>query len=97
MRIPGIVTRSGEVRWILHRMRLAVEQRGAACLYCSMTDITDAKEAELKLRMSNERFLIAISHTDDMLFEYVYATGRIMQHSREGGLSDGSVAARSDG
>lgn len=33
-----IVTRSGEVRWILHRMRLAVEQRGAACLYCSMTD-----------------------------------------------------------
>ena len=79
-----IVTRSGEVRWILHRMRLAVEQRGAACLYCSMTDITDAKEAELKLRMSNERFLIAISHTDDMLFEYVYATGRIMRIAGKG-------------
>lgn len=79
-----IVTRSGEVRWILHRMRLAAEQRGAACLYCSMTDITDAKEAELKLRMSNERFLIAISHTDDMLFEYVYATGRIMRIAGKG-------------
>ena len=79
-----IVTRSGEVRWILHRMRLAAEQRGAACLYCSMTDITDAKEAELKLRMSNERFLIAISHTDDTLFEYVYATGRIMRIAGKG-------------
>ena len=92
-----IVTRSGEVRWILHRMRLAVEQRGAACLYCSMTDITDAKEAELKLRMSNERFLIAISHTDDMLFEYVYATGRIMRIAGKGASLTEDVAARSDG
>lgn len=79
-----IVTRSGGVKWILHRMCLAADPRNEVCLYCSMTDITDAKEAELKLRMSNERFLIAISHTNDTLFEYAYATGRIMRIAGKG-------------
>lgn len=84
-----IVTRSGEVKWILHRMRLAADRRDEVCLYCSMTDITDAKEAELKLRMSNERFLIAISHTNDTLFEYAYATGRIVRIAGEGAALKG--------
>ncbi|MDO4563743.1 MAG: diguanylate cyclase [Clostridia bacterium] len=79
----------GQIIWVMDNGRIVKEMDGSTSYYSVITDITDSKNTEMNLRISNQRNQIAISHVADRMFEIdlktdtlcvvslIKATGRI--------------------
>lgn len=79
-----IVTKSGEIRWVMETVT-SIEYRGRRSTLGNLMDATQRKEAEQALRDSEERFRHLIETTSDLVWEvdengrYTYVSPRIEQ------------------
>lgn len=63
-----ILTKSGEIRWIRTSSKPVSGEKGLVGLRGVLTDITERKEAEEKVRENEERFRTFINSTSNMTF-----------------------------
>lgn len=73
-----IVRRSGEIIWILVRGSFS-DSKESTLFNCVVIDITSRKKLEEEARINEKRFRIALSQTDNTIFEYDIAN-HIMIH-----------------
>lgn len=62
--------KNGELRWVLDRGQLVLEEDGQQLYYSVLIDITAKKENEAQLRLSLERHRIIMDQTNDIIFEW---------------------------
>jgi PAS domain S-box-containing protein len=68
---------NGEYRWIRHRNKVVRDaQRRAIRLAGSLSDIDEYKKTEAALRESQERFALAVSGSDDGIWDWDLESGR---------------------
>lgn len=70
-------TKQGQTLWVLDKCLHVTGEDGREYLNCVLTDITQVKQAEEKLRLSMERYQIVLDQTNDIIFEWDFATDRI--------------------
>ncbi len=79
-----IVTKSGEIRWVIETVT-SIEYRGNRSVLGNLMDATQRKEAEQALRDSEERFRHLVETTSDLVWEvdengrYTYVSPRVEQ------------------
>ncbi|MEP1954813.1 MAG: PAS domain-containing protein, partial [Algoriphagus sp.] len=65
-----IITSSNEVKWVHQEIRLVLDKNEVPFrLEGTIQDITERKEYELQLALSNERFQLAIKASNEMIWE----------------------------
>ncbi|WPR77182.1 PAS domain-containing protein [Algoriphagus sp. NG3] len=65
-----IITASNEIKWVHQEIRMLVDDNGLPYkIEGTIQDITDRKENELQLAISNERFQLAIKASNEMIWE----------------------------
>ncbi|MEB2778607.1 PAS domain-containing protein, partial [Algoriphagus sp. D3-2-R+10] len=65
-----IITASNEIKWVHQEIRmLADENQNPVRVEGTIQDITERKEYELQLALSNERFQLAIKASNEMIWE----------------------------
>lgn len=69
--------RGGELLWVLVRGGF-LRTAGGTNAHCVMLDITERKRMEQALRLSEERFRIALEKTANVVFDYDVLRGTIM-------------------
>lgn len=72
-----IITKSGERRWVNVSGKVVRDDDGKRWIYASMTDITDIKEAEDRLLISEQRYRIISEQSQSIIFDYDIDTGKI--------------------
>src|SRR5262245_4245171 len=78
-----VVPRPGEVRWVRSRGKLFPERGGApARMSGSVTDITEQKDDEEALRISEERYARAMDASDAGHWDWNVLTGEMFQSAR---------------
>lgn len=65
-----LVSKEGDIIWILDRCKTVTEEDGQEYLYCSLTDISSSKRAQEELRLSLEKHQIIMNQTNDIIFEW---------------------------
>ena len=65
-----LISRNGNIIWVLDRSRAVTEEDGQEYLYCSLTDISSSKRAQEELRLSLEKHQIIMDQTNDIIFEW---------------------------
>ncbi|MEF9916572.1 MAG: diguanylate cyclase [Lachnospiraceae bacterium] len=70
-----IVRKDGAIIWVLEKGILLPTQNEAQKIQCILTDITKQKQVEETLRISEQRYKIAIGFSDVAIFEYNVVTG----------------------
>lgn len=65
-----IVKRSGEIVWVLDRGRRITAESGRWEIHSVLTDITELKHQQEKLRISEERFRLGFSSSESAIFEF---------------------------
>lgn len=65
-----MVSRNGNIIWVLDRSRVVTEDDGQEYLYCSLTDISSSKRVQEELRLSLEKHQIIMDQTNDIIFEW---------------------------
>ncbi len=85
------VKKDGSIRWIDLRSEFARDESGEESLTCAFVDITEQKEAEEALRVSEEKFKlatetydIALSISNHYIWEYDILGKRRIQQSKVG-------------
>ena len=96
-----IVTRPGEIRWVRSRAKAFRDERGAVSRFSgSLTDITDRKQAEDALRLSEERYSRAMEAAGEGLWEWHLASDEMFVSGRMrellGIASDEQFASRAE-
>lgn len=82
-----IYRKNGEMAWVLTR-GIFCEKNDRAAMNCVVIDITGRKLAEQELKISEERFRIALSKTSNVIFEYDIARHAITHCNQEIGRID---------
>lgn len=77
-----IVRRGGSVIWVSSKGRRFVDESGIEKVLWVAVDVTDMKEAEQRLRISEERYRIAVQNTENIIFDFE-VNGRILHHSAQ--------------
>ncbi|GKX65740.1 sensor domain-containing diguanylate cyclase [Inconstantimicrobium mannanitabidum] len=65
-----IKRKDGSIIWLIDNGRIVKDRDGKMYSYSVVLNITDAKIAEEKLRVSEERYRIIMSQTEDIIFEW---------------------------
>ncbi|QDH81213.1 PAS domain S-box protein [Echinicola soli] len=90
---PGKVTRfqhriingKGKVKWVQQELRLVSNREGKPVrIEGAIRDITEQKEHEQKLSISNNRFKLAMKVSNEMIWELDHSTGSIIRGTRFG-------------
>lgn len=75
-----IIRATGEVRWVNARINLVQDERGRPYLIeGTVQDITDQKRIEEELRVSKERFELAMKATNEMIWDWDHKSGKIIR------------------
>lgn len=72
-----IVDKHGEIRWVHSDGKYVADEFDNGYIYASLTDITETKEDELKLKLSEERYRILAVQSNNILFDYDVLTKKI--------------------
>ena len=81
-----IITKQGDTRWVHQRITLEKNALGEPMRFEGVIqDITEQKQAREELRLSNERFELAMQATNEMIWDWNVITGKI---NRGGGYED---------
>lgn len=72
-----IIRKDGIIRWNRVNAARVENSIGKVFLECVFSDITDYKNTECQLRLSEERYRIIYEQTQDILFEWDMRTGSI--------------------
>ena len=64
-----IIRKDGNIIWVLDNGQIIKDKHGNILTYSVMTDITESKKAQKKLKISEERHSIIMSQTEDIIFE----------------------------
>ncbi|MCC0714405.1 PAS domain-containing protein [Clostridioides sp. ES-S-0077-01] len=75
--------RDGNIIWVSIKGRLIIDDDGIKKGIWIITDITDLKNAEQKLKINEERFRIALKQTSNTIFEYDIKTKSLLNTSKE--------------
>lgn len=78
-----IIRRDGTIIWVSIKGRLIIDDDGSKKGIWILTDITDLKNAEQKLKINEERFRIALKQTSNTIFEYDIKTKSLLNTSKE--------------
>ncbi|MEG0854313.1 MAG: PAS domain-containing protein, partial [Angelakisella sp.] len=65
-----IVHKDGRIIWVMDRGRVVEGEEGVLQYQSVLTDISDIKEQQERLAISEERFRIAIESADNIMFDY---------------------------
>lgn len=65
-----LISRNGNIIWVLDRSKVVTEEDGQEYLYCSLTDISSSKRVQEELRLSLEKHQIIMDQTNDIIFEW---------------------------
>ncbi len=65
-----IVRKDGEIIWVLMKGRQMRELSANVQICCVIIDITKSKETENRLRISEERYKIALEQSEQIVFDY---------------------------
>lgn len=76
-----IIKRDGSIAWFLTRGTFA-QKKEKTVLNCVLIDITDRKKFEKELKISEERFRIALSKTSNIVFDYDILSRTIIHSER---------------
>jgi PAS domain S-box-containing protein len=73
-----IITSTNEVKWVYQKMKVITDEKGdATFLEGIIQDITERKQYEELLRMSNERFELAMKSTNEMIWDWNHLTNEV--------------------
>lgn len=64
-----VVTRDGELRWVWISAEVRTDADRRRWFHCTYHDITEEKKARQMLAVSEQRYEIIMSHTQDIVFE----------------------------
>lgn len=64
-----IVCKDGSIKWVLDNGQIIKDENGNLFTYSVVTDITEAEKSKNKLRISEERYKIIMSQTEEIIFE----------------------------
>lgn len=77
--IGRIITKAGEIRWIWHKCQAVFSEDGTwAGRRASNRDITDLRQAENELRVSEERLNIALQNRELGLWDWDIESGKVL-------------------
>ena len=65
-----VISKDGQVIWVMNKSRRTVEADGMECLYSNLTDISTAKRVQEQLEKRIERYEIILSQTENVLFDW---------------------------
>ncbi|QDH81137.1 PAS domain S-box protein [Echinicola soli] len=73
-----IITADDRVRWVTQTVNLLVDEKGSPTqIEGVIQDITEQKEAENRIKLSNERFELAMMATHEMIWDIDHESGNI--------------------
>lgn len=72
-----VITKQGKTVWVLDKCQVVMGEDGMEYLNSILTDITQIKEAQEKLRLSMERYQIIQDQSNDIIFEGDLETGNV--------------------
>ena len=72
-----LVCKSGEVKWIWISCEFVAREGEEPYFYCMFHDITRQKQAQSRIKISEQRYDIILSMTQDVIYEWNYATREI--------------------
>lgn len=78
-----IIRRDGNIIWVSVKGRLIVDSDGSKKGIWILTDITDLKNVEQKLKINEERVRIALRQTSNTIFEYDIETKSLLNTNKE--------------
>lgn len=99
------IRKDGEIVWILSRYRMDPNKSGNITV--AMIDITDRKQTEEKLRISEEEYRIATRHSNKLIFRYdihtktlysqfdkpsIYGLGNIVENVPDSIIASGIIS-----
>jgi PAS domain S-box-containing protein len=77
-----IITDSGKTKWLIERFKIIFDKNQAPVkIEGTIQDITDIKEKEQLLKISNERFEMAMKATSELIWDLDVESGRIVRSS----------------
>ncbi len=80
-----IITSSDEIRWVRQEIKLRQDPEGNPVqLMGTIQDITQQKESELNLRLSNERFVLAMKASNEIIWEVDHTSNKVIRGIEEG-------------
>lgn len=62
--------RDGTYRHVLDRAKAVLHEDGKRYIHCLLTDVTDLKEMELALQLSQEKYRLAIQQSGNVVLDY---------------------------
>ncbi|MDT0643902.1 PAS domain-containing protein [Zunongwangia sp. F363] len=75
-----IVTPTGKIKWVFQRIKLVTNNNGDPLrLDGVIQDITENKEKDLQVKVSNERYKIAMKATDEMIWDWDLSTDKVIR------------------
>ncbi|MDT0676668.1 PAS domain-containing protein [Autumnicola musiva] len=76
-----ILTSKGAVKWVLQRIKLVTDGNGVPLrLEGIIQDITEEKEKELQVKISNERYKKALKATQEMIWDWDLSTNKVIRN-----------------
>lgn len=78
-----IQKKDGSLLWVLDSGKKCMGEDGKVKINSMITDITDIKEAQLKLQLERERYRIALDNITDVMFEYDILKDSLIKYERE--------------
>ncbi len=75
-----IITASGETRWVRMHINYILDEQGKpSVMEGTVQDITDQKDREEQIRISNERFELAMKATTELIWDWDHRTGEVLR------------------
>ncbi|WP_373056763.1 PAS domain-containing protein [Zunongwangia sp. H14] len=73
-----ILTSRGKVKWVFQRIKMVTNAEGKPLMLEGIIqDITEKKEKDLQVKVSNERYKIAMKATEEMIWDWDLATDKV--------------------